>query len=208
MTAEGRRERRQRETRARIGEAGLRLFLRDGYEETTLDAIAEEAGISRRTFFSYFRSKDDILLAWQAASWQTLCRELLTASPDESSLPCVRSLLVKHASRYEAEEMRAIDRVMRSSETLQAKKQGAYARQEEMLYETLCQVWRQPARRPSLRLVAMVSIGAMRLAIRGYSEEKDQRSVAEWLEETFRTLGWVVQRSKERTKSPWRRETE
>ena len=33
-----------------------------GYEATTLDEIAAAAGISRRTFFYYFKSKDDILL--------------------------------------------------------------------------------------------------------------------------------------------------
>ena len=47
----GLRERKRRETLHRIAEQGLKLFLSNGYEATTLDAIAKAAGISRRTFF-------------------------------------------------------------------------------------------------------------------------------------------------------------
>jgi AcrR family transcriptional regulator len=54
---EGLRERKKRETLQRIAETGLKLFIAQGYEGTTLEAIAEAAGISRRTFFYYFKSK-------------------------------------------------------------------------------------------------------------------------------------------------------
>src|SRR5829696_3259461 len=64
---EGTRERKQRETRFRIAESGLRLFMENGYDGTTVEAIAQAAGISRRTFFAYFKSKDEILFAWMAA---------------------------------------------------------------------------------------------------------------------------------------------
>ncbi|HEU4425780.1 MAG TPA: TetR family transcriptional regulator [Pilimelia sp.] len=39
--------------------AAISLFLAKGYEETTVDEIAEAAGVARRTFFRYFRTKDD-----------------------------------------------------------------------------------------------------------------------------------------------------
>ncbi|WP_167350122.1 TetR/AcrR family transcriptional regulator [Bradyrhizobium viridifuturi] len=60
---EGLRERNRRQTLQRIADAGMELFLANGFEATTLDEIAAAAGISRRTFFYYFKSKDDILLA-------------------------------------------------------------------------------------------------------------------------------------------------
>jgi hypothetical protein len=45
--------------------SGLKLFVANGYEATTLEAVAAAAGISRRTFFHYFKSKEELLLAWQ-----------------------------------------------------------------------------------------------------------------------------------------------
>ncbi len=49
------------DTRARIAGAAFDLFADRGYDGTTVDAIAERAGIARRTFFRYFRSKDDVI---------------------------------------------------------------------------------------------------------------------------------------------------
>jgi AcrR family transcriptional regulator len=49
------------DTRARIAAAAFELFAAKGYDSTTVDAIAERAGIARRTFFRYFRSKDDVI---------------------------------------------------------------------------------------------------------------------------------------------------
>lgn len=40
----------------------MRLFLEQGFEQTTIDQIAAAAGISRRSFFRYFGTKEDVLL--------------------------------------------------------------------------------------------------------------------------------------------------
>lgn len=50
-------------TRAEIARAAIRSFLRGGFEHTTVDDIAAAAGISRRTYFRYFASKDESLLS-------------------------------------------------------------------------------------------------------------------------------------------------
>jgi AcrR family transcriptional regulator len=42
--------------------AALELFDARGYDKTTVEEIAERAGISRRTFFRYFSSKDEIVV--------------------------------------------------------------------------------------------------------------------------------------------------
>jgi len=187
--AESLRERKRRETRQRIAEVGQRLFLANGYEGTTLDAIAAEAGISRRTFFSHFKSKDDIILFWQDADSATLIADLLKTSPDVPPLDAVRDVMVKHIARYTTEQMTAADSLMRSSESLLARKQAYYAEQEQALFNTLCEVWRQPERRLALRMVAVVSIGAMRLALQAWRDQTGQRKpVAKFLRDAFDSL--------------------
>jgi len=49
------------EIRERIAAAARDLFASQGYERTTVDAIADRAGVGRRTVFRYFRSKDDAI---------------------------------------------------------------------------------------------------------------------------------------------------
>ncbi|MGN2641403.1 TetR/AcrR family transcriptional regulator [Nocardia takedensis] len=49
--------------RLTVVEQALRLFEEKGYEATTVDEVAEAAGISRRTFFRQFRSKEDVIFA-------------------------------------------------------------------------------------------------------------------------------------------------
>ncbi|GAA3885287.1 TetR/AcrR family transcriptional regulator [Leifsonia kafniensis] len=58
----GLRDRKRRETRARLEDAAVTLVLRDGLEHTTVDAISEMADVSPRTFFNYFESKDAAIL--------------------------------------------------------------------------------------------------------------------------------------------------
>lgn len=51
-------------TRAKIVEAALELFREHGYEATTMRAVADAAGVSLGNAYYYFRSKDELLLAF------------------------------------------------------------------------------------------------------------------------------------------------
>jgi mycofactocin system transcriptional regulator len=48
-------------TREQIERVGLELFVKRGFAETTVEDVAAEAGISRRTFFRYYASKNDVV---------------------------------------------------------------------------------------------------------------------------------------------------
>lgn len=50
-----------------ILEAARRLFLEQGYEVTSMDAIAAEAGVSKRTVYSHFRSKEELFVEIMSA---------------------------------------------------------------------------------------------------------------------------------------------
>ncbi len=51
------------EKRAAIARAALHLFVRDGYERTSVDAIASEAGVSKRTVYSHYADKEQLFLS-------------------------------------------------------------------------------------------------------------------------------------------------
>lgn len=52
---------REPDVQERVVSAAFELFAADGYEATTVEAITQRAGVARRTFFRYFRSKDDVI---------------------------------------------------------------------------------------------------------------------------------------------------
>ncbi|KZX20567.1 TetR family transcriptional regulator [Rathayibacter tanaceti] len=49
--------------RAELADAVLAVFLERGYSEVTVEEAARQAGVSRATFFRYFRSKEDVVVA-------------------------------------------------------------------------------------------------------------------------------------------------
>ena len=51
------------EVRMRIVEAAYESFWRLGFRRSSVDAIAARAGLTKRTVYAYFRSKDDLLAA-------------------------------------------------------------------------------------------------------------------------------------------------
>ncbi|WP_327143937.1 TetR family transcriptional regulator [Nocardia sp. NBC_01327] len=65
--------------RLTVVDQALRLFAEKGYEATTVEEIAEAAGISRRTFFRQFRSKEDVVFA-DHESQLAQAREFLDAA--------------------------------------------------------------------------------------------------------------------------------
>ncbi|MFC8721239.1 TetR/AcrR family transcriptional regulator [Kitasatospora sp. NPDC057198] len=60
----GRRERNKLKVKERLYDAAMTLFAEQGYNETSIDEIAEAADVARGTFFNYFQRKEDLLGAW------------------------------------------------------------------------------------------------------------------------------------------------
>lgn len=186
---EGLREQKRRQTHQRIAEVGLSSFLAKGYEATTLEEIAAAAGISRRTLFYYFKSKDDILLAHLSGYADILKSAILENASAAAPLDLVRATLVDlSTTRFQSYQTIAFARLIRESEILCARRLARYAQLEQALHEALCILWPDEQRRDGLRLVAMVSIGTLRLAADKWLEQNGERPLAKYIEEAFEHL--------------------
>lgn len=89
-----RRERKKQETRDALERAAIRLFAEKGYEQTTVEEIADAADVAVRTFFRYFASKQHVLFGDVAYLRPQRLRDALHARPgDEPPLTSVRATL-------------------------------------------------------------------------------------------------------------------
>jgi len=76
----GLREQKKQRLREEIIAAALDRFARHGFDATTIDDIVRDVGVSRRTFFRYFETKEDVVTAWFARTRAGLS-EALEARP-------------------------------------------------------------------------------------------------------------------------------
>jgi len=92
-----RRERKKLATRQALEDAALRLFAAQGYEQTTVEEIAEAADVAVRTFFRYFSSKQDVLFGEVASDrlgrlHTELAARPLTEAPLDSVIAAMEKL--------------------------------------------------------------------------------------------------------------------
>jgi AcrR family transcriptional regulator len=93
----GLRERKKLRTRAAIQKEALRLFLKKGYEETTIEDIAEAVDISPSTFFNYFPTKEAVV--FQDDLDPLIIAELNAQPPDVKPIAALRLAMKKVMGR-------------------------------------------------------------------------------------------------------------
>src|SRR5438034_9937087 len=94
----GHRERKKQQTRETIARAALELFVERGYEATTLAEIADAAGVSTRTIFAYFPSKEDILFSTIERTSGALTRALQQRPAGVDALTALREFILSSAA--------------------------------------------------------------------------------------------------------------
>jgi AcrR family transcriptional regulator len=82
----GRRERKKAETKSRLIEVATELFWKNGYEETSVTDITEEADVAPATFYLHFESKADIALV-QFSEWLARFVEIMESRPKGETPP-------------------------------------------------------------------------------------------------------------------------
>jgi AcrR family transcriptional regulator len=187
-SADGWRERKRQQTQQRIAETGMRMFVEKGFEATTLDAIAEAAGIARRTFFHYFDSKEALLFAYEDRAKEGVRRALAGMPNDMPPFEAMRAALMAMVSEFGSDEARTLNQLLRSTESLRARKQSNYERQERFLLTSLSEKWPELGQSLRLSLIAMIGMGIMRIAADAWSADDGERPLQNYLEDGFASL--------------------
>ncbi|WP_037088438.1 TetR family transcriptional regulator [Rhizobium sp. CF080] len=158
----GRREVKRRQTRERIEEAAMSLFLERGFDTTTIEEIAERAEVSKRSFFDYFPSKEEVVFAWQDGFADHLMAAIASRPADEPAVKAVQHGLVSALVSAADERAMALGELIRRTPALKARDQLKYAKLEVKLTEALKARSRSDEERLRMRLLAAVVMGALR----------------------------------------------
>jgi AcrR family transcriptional regulator len=137
----GLRERHKLRTRQEIADATIRLATERGLERVTVDQIAAEADIAPRTFFRYFDSKEEALLADHQERVQLLQEKLRSRPASEGPLTAVRAAVLEVAGDLEEhrELMLCKVRLMENNPTLRGRSLEMMDDLEHMIAEALAE---------------------------------------------------------------------
>jgi AcrR family transcriptional regulator len=125
--------RKQEVVRLALAAAAEELFLTRGFEQTTIEQIALAAGVSRRTFFRYFESKEDVLAEHAERFGEHFYDALAVRPPGEPPLVAIRNALVPalEEALQDADVLRCTIRLLRETNSLRRVVMARRTRLEE-----------------------------------------------------------------------------
>ena len=118
----GLRERKKAKTRAEIQKQALRLFRKNGYDNTTVEQVAEAAEVSPSTFFRYFPTKEDLVVysILDPVAIEAFKAQPAGLSPTQALRAAIGSAFNNFTSK-ELEELRERQALLRSIPELRAR---------------------------------------------------------------------------------------
>ena len=176
--------------RGEISRVAWDLFAAEGYEATTVDEIARAAGVSRRTFFRYFTSKEDVLVETSDALAEDLLKAFSLRPAHEPPLVAIHRALrpVVEARLADAGQARAIIRLLRESRTLRRAMLERHARMEERLAALLARrLGKDPRKDSTPALLAFVARALLDTAFNVWFDQHP-KDVGRMVDDLFRKL--------------------
>jgi AcrR family transcriptional regulator len=175
--------------RERLADAALDLFEESGYEQTTVDEIAERAGVGRSTFFRHFRSKDDVIFPDHDALRRQVAQRLATSSQDTAiaAVSDAVQLVLRHYLS-EGERARRRYRLTSSMDVLRDRETASVAPYQRMFREFIVD-WMGGAADAALRaeLMAAAVVAAHNHVLRRYLRG-ESRDPAKEVDEALRQV--------------------
>lgn len=115
------REAHKRRTSSQLRHTALRLFLSKGFDATTAEDIAEKAGVSVRTFFRYFATKDEVVFKGQGAWAKAVIAGYLRQPQTRSATDAICEALIEAAENMDRKSVKAYAEIVEKSQILRGK---------------------------------------------------------------------------------------
>jgi mycofactocin system transcriptional regulator len=181
-------------SRERIAQVALDLFAKRGFEETTVDDIADALGVGRRTIFRYFPSKNDMVWGDFDSVLDRLRMDLAAVDPDVPIMEALAQAAVS-SNQYDAEqlpELRIRMTLITTVPALQAHSMLRYAAWRAVVAEYVAHRSGQPVDGLIPQTVAHAALGVSTAAFSCWVHDEHQ-DLAENLATGYANLanGWA-----------------
>ncbi|MEJ8661875.1 MULTISPECIES: TetR/AcrR family transcriptional regulator [Streptomyces] len=184
----GLRERKKAQTRRTIQEQALRLFLSQGYDNTTVDEIARAAGVSSMTFFRHFPTKESVV---ESDDYDPLIVALIEQRPpEETPLAALHHALGEGLAAVYATDRDALlvrTRLILRTPALRARLWENQHATEQMLTKALAARSGQEPDLP-LRVIAAAALAALTATLAIWVEGDGEAHLPNLVDEAFTTL--------------------
>jgi AcrR family transcriptional regulator len=129
----GLRETKKEHTRTEIASTAMGLFVRRGFDHVTVAEVAAAAGVSEKTVFNYFATKEDLFFDEVPKREAALLDAVRRRTPGESVAATLHRLQARDCTRLSNPEFALFARVIEESPALQGKEMEVMARLTDSL---------------------------------------------------------------------------
>jgi AcrR family transcriptional regulator len=133
----GLRETKKLQTREAIAAAGMRLFVTRGFDNVTVGEIARDAGVSEKTVFNYFPTKEDIFFDEVPERLEALSEAVCERDSSRSLVAAMHDLHAAQCKRLASPGFAHFARVIEQSSALQAKEVEVMSQFTDRLAQTI-----------------------------------------------------------------------
>jgi AcrR family transcriptional regulator len=186
------RQRKHDVVRLALCAAAEKLFLSRGFEGTTIEEIAHGAGVSRRSFFRYYESKEDVLVERSGRGSERLYAELVARPHQEPVMVALRKALAAamQTSIEDGDFVRWLIRSLREDRRVRRAVMERGMRLEERIAGLFSRRLRSRANDPTPMLLAFVARAMLDTAINTWydHEPDDVAGLVDGLVESLRAV--------------------
>jgi len=179
----GRRAQKKKDTRSQLARVAQRLFIEQGFDETSMEEIAQQAGVSRRTCFRYFPSKEALAFPFREHRLARFDALICGGPPQETPYEAVKRACLVMAGEYMSrrEDVVSLEHLVRAHPQLRARE-----RENDRHWEAV--IARALARSKDDRLAGVVGgavMGAVRSAFELWLESDGRLNLIELVQQVF-----------------------